>query len=164
MRAWLGVVRAEHVVRGVALGIAQVNHGKRAPLARMRVGDWLTYYSPHHRLGEHRPLQAFTAVGRLPDDEIWQAEEGTFRPFRRRVEYRTDARHAPLVGVRDRLDLTAVPNWGHRLRRGLVELTLHDLAVVHEAMTGEPLPVVPDAADAVPDASVEAAPVATALW
>ncbi len=29
---WLGVVSREHVRRGVELGIAQVNHGKRTPL------------------------------------------------------------------------------------------------------------------------------------
>lgn len=136
MRAWLGVVQAEHVARGVALGIAQVNHGRRAPLARMHAGDWLVYYSPHHRLGEHRALQAFTALGRLPDDGLWQADEGEFRPFRRRVDYRADARHVPLAALRRRLDLTADPHWGYLLRRGLVELTLHDLAVIHQAMTG----------------------------
>ncbi|MEJ1231140.1 MAG: EVE domain-containing protein [Galbitalea sp.] len=45
MSAWLGVVSRSHVERGVDLGIAQVMHGKRAGLARMKPGDWLVYYS-----------------------------------------------------------------------------------------------------------------------
>ncbi len=152
MTAWLGVVQAEHVARAVGLGIGQVNHGRRPGLARMGAGDWLIYYSPHHRLGEHRPLQAFTAIGRLPDDEIWQADEGDFRPFRRRVAYQAEARPAPLAALRDRLDLTADPHWGRLLRRGLVTLSDQDLALIHEAMTGEPVP-----ASAAPDPTASAA-------
>lgn len=167
MAGWLGVVQAEHVARALVLGIAQVNHGKRSGLARMHAGDWLVYYSPHHRLGAHSPLQAFTAVGRLPDDEIWQADEGTFRPFRRRAVYRTDARHAPLADLRERLDLTADPQWGYLLRRGLVPLSDHDVALVHETMTGEPLPGCASsgaAAPATPAGRVAAAPRPAALW
>lgn len=41
MNAWLGVVSAEHVRRAVDLGIAQIGHGKRAGLARMKAGDVL---------------------------------------------------------------------------------------------------------------------------
>jgi hypothetical protein len=133
--AWLGVVSAEHVARGDRLGIAQINHGKRAGLARMRPGDWLVEYSPQRRLGEQDPVRAFTALGRIADDEIWQADEGCFKPFRRRVEYRPDARWAPLEELRHRLDLTAAANWGYSLRRGLVPLTGHNLAVITEAMT-----------------------------
>ena len=140
MTAWLGVVSAEHVTRGVSLGIAQVHHGKRAGLARMRRGDWLIYYSPQRRLGGHEPVRAFTAIGRLPDEEVWQADEGDFRPWRRRVEYLRDARRLPINAVRDQLNLTASPTWGHQLRRGLLQLSDHDLAEIHQRMTGYPVP------------------------
>jgi hypothetical protein len=141
MAGWLGVVSAEHVARGVDRGIAQVHHGKRAGLARMRAGDWLVYYSPQRRLGEKDPVKAFTAVGLLPDDEIWQADEGDFKPYRRRVNYRADARHVPIGELADRLDLTGTPNWGYQLRRGLIPLSDGDLATLHRAMTGRDLPV-----------------------
>jgi hypothetical protein len=136
MAAWLGVVSAEHVARGVALGIAQINHGKRAGLARMRPDDWLIYYSPQERLGEHNPVRAFTAIGRLPDSEIWQADEGSFTPWRRRVDYIGGARHAPIEALRDQLDLTSGPRWGDQLRRGLIPLSDQDLAMIYRAMTG----------------------------
>jgi hypothetical protein len=137
MAAWLGVVSAEHVARGVELGIVQTNHGKRSGLARMRPGDWLVYYSPQRRLGERTPVQAFTAVGEIADDRIWQADEGSFKPWRRAVRYRPEARHVPIGALHDRLDLTATPNWGYQLRRGLLPLTARDLTTILHAMTGE---------------------------
>jgi hypothetical protein len=140
MAAWLGVVSAEHVARGVRLGIAQTNHGKRTGLARMQPGDWLVYYSPQERLGERTPVQAFTAIGQLADDRIWQADEGDFKPWRRTVSYRPDARRVPIADLHHRLDLTAAPNWGYRLRRGLVPLTDADLSVILAAMTGTSAP------------------------
>ncbi len=105
MTYWLGVVSRAHVRRGIALGIAQIGHGKRGGLARMRSGDWLVYYSPRE-LRAGKPLQAFTAIGRVSDDEIWQADEGEFRPWRRRVAYATEAVDAPIQPLIDKLDLT----------------------------------------------------------
>lgn len=67
MRYWLGVVSAQHVRRGVELGIT--------------------------------------------DDEIWQADEGDFRPHRRRVEW-APARPVALADLRARLLLTSTPSWG----------------------------------------------------
>lgn len=87
MNAWLGVVSAEHVHRGVSLGIAQIGHSKRAGLARMHEGDTLVYYSPVNRLGDSAPLRQFTAIGAVADDMIWQADEDGFTPFRRRVRH-----------------------------------------------------------------------------
>lgn len=135
MSAWLGVASAEHVARGVRLGIAQIGHGKRAGLARMRAGDTLVYYSPVTRLGDADRLQAFTAFGVLDGDEVWQADEGDFHPFRRRARYR-DVRPVPVSELRDTLDLTAGPSWGYQLRRGLVPLTDHDAEVLASAMAG----------------------------
>lgn len=133
MSAWLGVVSAAHVRRGERLGIAQINHGKRAPLARMRPGDALIYYSPTENRGDTTPLRAFTAYGTIADDHIWQADEGDFTPYRRRVDYR-DTRRVPLADVRDRLRLTAAPNWGYQLRRGLVPLADDDAEVLRAMM------------------------------
>ena len=140
MTAWLAVASAEQVERGVRLGIVQTNHGKRSGIARMRPGDWLVYYSPHERRGDSAPLQAFTAIGRVADDELWQADEGSFTPWRRRVGYRTDARRVGITEVRERLDLTSHADRGHQLRRGLLALTDNDATVLQAAMTGDPPP------------------------
>lgn len=136
MTAWLGVVSAEHVARGVALGIAQVNHGKRGPLARMGAGDGLIYYSPRRSLHDGEPVRAFTAVGMLPDDVLWQADEGNWRPWRRRARYAASRTPVPIADLRGRLELTHEPNWGYRLRRGLIPLSDTDFVLIYRAMTG----------------------------
>jgi hypothetical protein len=133
MTAWLGIVSADHVRRGVGLGIAQIGHGKKSGLARMRAGDVLVYYSPRDTLGGS-PLQEFTAIGRVADDELWQADEGEFRPWRRRVDYDTSSHSVPLETVRADLELTSGPHWGHQLRRGLVPLGDRDAGVLALAM------------------------------
>jgi hypothetical protein len=134
---WLGVISAEHVRRAVWLGIAQINHGSRAGLARMHAGDTIAYYSPTEARGDGTPLREFTALGTVADDEIWQADEGTFRPFRRRAEW-ADTRPLPLAEVRDHLHLTSGPNWGYQLRLGLVPLDEHDMAILRDAMLHRP--------------------------
>ncbi len=137
MSAWLGVVPRNHVKRGVSLGIAQIGHGKRAPLARLREGDWLVYYSPREDLRDGSPVRAFTAIGRVADDVLWQADEEGFMPWRRRVDYLAEARDVPIDPMRSMLDLTSGPNWGHQLRRGLVPLSERDLQAIRRAMTAD---------------------------
>ncbi len=133
MTVWLGVASAEHVRRGVNLGIAQIGHGKRTGLARMKAGETLIYYSPVERLGNKTPLRQFTAIGTIADDDIWQANEGDFKPFRRRVTYEV-ARSVPVEDLKNQLRLTAKPNWGYQLRLGLVQLDPADLVVLRESM------------------------------
>jgi EVE domain len=133
VRAWLGVVSAAHVRRGVALGIAQIGHGRKDGLTRMRPGDWLVYYSPREEYREGPPLQAFTAIGEVADEEVWQADEGVFKPWRRRVRY-AEATETPLAALAPRLELTQGKGWGARLRRGLVELSAADFERIRAAM------------------------------
>ncbi|AKV03701.1 hypothetical protein AKJ09_10364 [Labilithrix luteola] len=133
MSAWLGVVSCAHVQRGVAGSFAQLCHGKAAPLRRMKRGDWLVYYSPSLEMGGS-PLRAFTAIGRIEDDEVFSFDMGGgFVPYRRRVRY-LPAEHVALSDIQDRLELCARPNWGMALRRGHLPLSPLDLAVIASAM------------------------------
>ncbi|MCP2321530.1 hypothetical protein HDA40_000037 [Hamadaea flava] len=132
MRFWLGVVCRDHVRRGTGLGIAQLGHGRRDGLARLSPGDWLVYYSPRTSLRGGTPLQAFTAIGEVAEDEIWQADEGDFQPWRRRVSYVEDARETRIMDLD--LALTRERAWGNQLRRGLVELTEADFTQIRSAM------------------------------
>ena len=132
-RTWLGVVSRTHVMRGVAGGFAQVCHGKAQPLRRMKPGDILIYYSPSVEM-HGQPLQAFTALGEVVDDEVFQFDMGGgFVPFRRRVRYAA-ATEVALEKVRDNLDLCAAKNWGIVLRRGLVPLSARDADTLASAM------------------------------
>ncbi|MGC0421765.1 EVE domain-containing protein [Embleya sp. AB8] len=134
MKYWLGVVGRDHVNRGKNLGIAQLCHGKRPALARLSAGDWLIYYSPRTGRQEGEPIKAFTAIGEILDDEIWQADEGGFQPWRRRVDYAPHAAEVPVRRLAGSLALTSDPNWGYQLRRGLVELTEDDFRRIRSAM------------------------------
>jgi EVE domain len=131
--AWLGVVSRAHVLRGANGGFAQVCHGKAAPMRRMSEGDWLIYYSPSVELGG-AALRAFTALGKVLDDEVFPFDMGGgFIPFRRKVQY-CSAHEVPLDDLKSELELCARPNWGIALRRGLLPLSAHDFALIAAAM------------------------------
>jgi hypothetical protein len=132
-RAWLGVVSLAHVRLGVAAGFAQVCHGRAQPLRRMQRGDWLVYYSPTLEMGG-KPLKAFTALGRVQDDEVFEFDMGGgVVPFRRRIAY-VEATVVPLDVLKARLELCAQPNWGIALRRGHLRLCSHDFELIVAAM------------------------------
>jgi len=135
-RCWIAVASAEHVRRGVAGGFMQVNHGKAAPLRRIRPGDHVIYYSPSEVYGIKDGLQSFTALGVVRDGGPYQGEMGGgFMAFRRDVDW-CKTHDVPIRGLLDRLELTAGrPNWGQAFRFGLVEISEHDGAVIAAAMT-----------------------------
>jgi hypothetical protein len=101
----------------------------------MHNGDWLIYYSPRISLDSTEQLQAFTALGQIADDEIYQVEESqTFKPFRRRVKYLqvVDADIGPLIP-----SLSFIKNkksWGYAFRYGLVEIPKIDFDLISSKM------------------------------
>ena len=134
MRYWLGVVSKEHVLKGVAGNFAQVCHGKKGPLSKMKKGDWLIYYSPGDKMGESN-LKAFTAIGKISDDEIFQFKMApNFIPFRRKVDYLVGYLELPLSTIKSRLELCKESSWGYKLRRGLIELSESDFDLIKKAM------------------------------
>ncbi|CAM3333734.1 EVE domain-containing protein [Asticcacaulis taihuensis] len=136
-RFWLAVASAEHVRRGRAEGFMQVNHGKLAPLKRLKQGDGIVYYSPSEQMGVKDGFQSFTAIGRIKEGEPYQGfMSAGFQPFRRNVEWE-DGREQPIRPLLGTLDLTRDRNWGYALRSGLLELSAGDFAVIGAAMTGE---------------------------
>lgn len=137
-RYWIGVVSASHVQRGVRGGFAQLCHGQAAPLRRMRPGDWLIYYSPRTDMGSGEPLQAFTAIGRVADDRVYEyAMSSTFVPYRRNIDYAA-CRSARIADLLDRLRFTrGVKNWGYSFRTGHFEIDREDFLTIAEAMQAD---------------------------
>jgi len=135
LRYWIGVVSESHVQRGVRGGFAQLCHGKSAPLRRMQPGDWLVYYSPRTEKGGGEPVQAFTAIGRVADDRVYEyAMSATFVPFRRSIEY-VPCREARIVDLLDLLHITrGKRNWGYLFRTGHFEIDREDFLTIAEAM------------------------------
>jgi hypothetical protein len=131
---WIGVVSKEHVKRGVKLGIAQVCHGKKAPLSRMRKGDWLIYYSPKMSFEGQEKCQAFTAIGKVKTGEVYQVEMAPgFCPYRIDVDY-YPCREVPIADLLSDLQFAQGKNWGFMLRRGLFEIIPQDFTLIAKAM------------------------------
>ena len=136
MTNWINTVSRDHVQRGVAGGFTQANHGKPTGLKRMSEGDWIAFYSPKTDYPQGDPLQAFTAIGRVLDDQPYQVEmTPDFHPFRRKVEF-LDCAETPIRPLIDQLDfIEDKKQWGFRFRFGLFEISEHDFEVIRAAMT-----------------------------
>jgi hypothetical protein len=132
MKYWLGVVSKEHVQRGVRGGFAQICHGKRAPLTRLKAGDGFVYYSPKMAMDGTEPCKCFTAIGRVKEGKVYQVELALdFHPFRIDIEYFPSIE----TSIADiELELTQSPSWGMKLRRGLIEISRRDFDAVAMAM------------------------------
>jgi hypothetical protein len=135
MNHCLGVVCRDHVRRGTERGVAQLGHGKRDGLAQLAAGDWLVYYSPRTSLHDGEPLQAFTALVVVADDETWQAHEGACHPWRCRVDHLPNVVKILIRSLGPAF--SARPGWDVQLRRGLVRLTDDDFSRIHEAMRAQ---------------------------
>ena len=138
-RYWIAVASRDHVRAGVAGGFAQANHGKRGPMARMRRGDKIIYYSSKETFNKPQPCQAFTAVGEVTDGEPYPAEmqDSCFTPYRRRVTYYA-SEEAPIKPWIDSLHfITNKQNWGVKFRQGFFEISGEDYALIARAMTSK---------------------------
>ena len=135
MNHWVAVASAEHVAIGRAGGFIQVGHGKGAPLKRLHAGDRIACYSPVRVFGSKEACQAFTAIGPLRDERIYQGlmADG-FEPFRRDVDW-WPADEAPIRPLLDALSFTrGQSNWGYALRFGLLKVTADDMDRIAQAM------------------------------
>jgi hypothetical protein len=132
---WIAVASAEHVRRGRAEGFMQVNHGKAAPLRRIRPGDGVVYYSPTEVMGRKDGFQSFTAIGIVKPGEPYEGVMGGgFTPFRRDVDW-WPAREVAIAPLLVDLSFAAGRrNWVYQLRFGLFGIEEPDFARIAEAM------------------------------
>ncbi len=132
---WIAVVSKEHVLNGMDWGIMQVCHGKKAPLKRIKKGDFIIFYSSKHRMNDKQPYQKFTAIAKAIDDEIYQVKMfENFEPFRRKVKFLkcSETEIRPLIN-----DLDFIHNkksWGYPFRYGLLEISKRDFDLITNKM------------------------------
>ena len=136
MRYWIVVVSKDHIGRGVAGGFMQANHGKAAPLKKMAMNDWAICYSPKKSYNGNEPLQAFTAIGQVADDNIYQHKmSDDFVPYRRSINYHP-CRETPITPLIRQLDFIRNKNaWGYSFRFGFFEIPENDFKLIKSAMT-----------------------------
>ncbi len=132
---WIAVVSKEHVQNGMDQAIIQVCHGKKAPLKRIRKGDYVVFYSSKIKRTDKTPYQHFTAIARMPDDILYQVTMfENFMPFRRRAEFLPckEISIRPLIN-----DLEFIKNkksWGYVFRFGLLEIPREDFVRIATEM------------------------------
>jgi EVE domain len=138
MTYWINTVSADHVQRGVAGGFTQANHGKPHMLRKMASGDWIAFYSPKTALDGGAPLQAFTAIGRVTDDEPYQVEMAPdFAPWRRNVQFLPSIT-TPIRPLLGRLQFISDPQrWGYKFRFGVFRIDEPDFLLIRSAMTDQ---------------------------
>jgi hypothetical protein len=134
-RYWVNTISREHVLLGVEGGFTQAGHGKDTALRRLRRGDGIVFYSPRTAMGSGDPLQQFTAVGTVDDDEPFQVEQSPdFHPWRRRVVFE-DVAAVPIRPLLPMLGfISDEQKWGLPFRRGLFEVPAGDFGVIAGAM------------------------------
>ena len=141
---WVAVASAEHVALGRAQGFMQVGHGKGAPLKRLHAGDRIAYYSPVRVFGTKAVCQAFTAVGMVRDERVYQGDMGAgFLPFRKDVDW-LPSQEADIRPLLQALSFTqGKTNWGYAFRFGLLKVTEADMDVIIHAMNAKAPPHAP---------------------
>ena len=135
MRFWINTVSRAHVHAGVEGGFTQADHGKNTRLKRLARGDFIVFYSPRTALRDGEPLQAFTAIGRIADDEPYQVKmKPDFHPWRRRVAF-IESEEAPIRPLIEKLRfIENKQQWGYPFRRGLFEVERADFERIADAM------------------------------
>lgn len=132
---WVIVASRDHVFIGVKAGFTQACHGKSSPLKRMRVGDWVLYYSPQLEFGCNKKYQAFTAIGKVTGDTIYPFDMGNgFIPFRRDVEFLNCTEVSILALIPKLTFIQSKKNWGYVFRFGFLELQKDDFDLISSQM------------------------------
>jgi DNA-binding MarR family transcriptional regulator/predicted RNA-binding protein len=135
---WVSTISRDHVRLGVEGGFTQAGHGKASGLKRLKADDWLLFYSPKTSLRDGELLQAFTAIGRVLDEELYQVEMAPgFTPWRRNVEF-VESIETPIRPLIDQLSfIKDKRRWGYMFRIGLFKIPREDFAAISRAMAVE---------------------------
>jgi hypothetical protein len=132
---WIGVVSRSHIEIGVRGGFMQLNHGQRAPVQRLKAGDYIAVYSPRIDYPDGEPLQAFTAIGRVKTGEVYQVTMSEdFKPYRVDVEF-FRCKAAPIRPLIATLSfIKNKKSWGSAFKFGQLKVPRDDFLQVSDAM------------------------------
>lgn len=125
----------DHVLEGVEGGFAQAGHGRKDFISKPSKGDWVVFYSSKDKFDAGKPLQKFTAIGKVVDEEPYQPNaSGSFKPYRHNLKFK----NIQEVEIRPLLErLTFIKNkerWGFYLISGFREISKEDFEVIEHAM------------------------------
>jgi len=124
----------------MAGGFTQANHGKSTNLKRLAKDDLIVFYSSRTSLEQGEPLQLFTAMARVIDEEPYQAiMSPDFHPWRRRIEPLPCQACAIRPLIEQLRFIQDKQRWGYPFRRGLFAISAEDFRLIADAMAVEQL-------------------------
>ncbi len=125
----------DHVLKGVEGGFAQAGHGRKDLMSKPSKGDWIVYYSSKDKFENGKPLQTFTAIGKIIDDEPYQPNtHSEFKPYRRDVKY-NKSKEAEIRPLIEKLNfIKNKKRWGFYLISGFREISKDDFEIIQQAM------------------------------
>ncbi len=133
-------VSLEHAKRGITWGFIQSNHGKSSNIKKLKTGDAILIYSSKYVFTsentEENKLQAFTALGYVRDEELYQGDMGWgFTPFRRNIDFIKDVNMLPIIPLLGDLEFVKdVKKWGFPLMYGFLQISEHDFGIISSNM------------------------------
>jgi len=131
----MAAISKEHTSRGIQGGFIQVCHGKKAPLQKMKMGDYIIVYSSKVNMSDTIKYQKFTAIGRVSDNEVYPFQmTPDFCPFRRKIEF-LECQEVSIIDLIP--DLQFIENkqrWGYPFRFGFFEISEHDYQLISSKM------------------------------
>ena len=132
MRYWVNIISQSHVQDGVGGGFTEADEGRQSRLRKLTKGDRLVFYSPRTERMAGQPVQKFTAIGEILDEEPYQSEA---QAWRRRVRF-LPAVEAPVQPLIDNLEfISNKKSWGVVFRRGFFEIGESDFRTIAAAMS-----------------------------
>ena len=135
MKYWIIVASKDHVQTGVKEGIAQACHGKASPLKRMKLKDFVIFYSGKQTFGKPDKCQEFTAIGQVADEEIYQFQmTKDFCPFRRNINFKECKSVSILPLINNLQFIQNKKSWGYPFRFGFFEINQYDFDLISSKM------------------------------
>ena len=124
----------DHVLKGAAGDFAQAGHGRKDFIGKPSKGDWVVFYSSKDKFENGNPLQKFTAIGQVVDEEPYQPTSGSFKPYRRNVEFK-NSREVEIHPLLESLSfMKNKKKWGFYLIGDSREISKEDFNVIKNAM------------------------------
>jgi hypothetical protein len=98
------------------------------------------FYSPKQTYSGDKALQAFTAIGQVKDDELYQHKMSEdFIPYRRNVNF-YKCEETPIAPLINELEfIENKKSWGYRFRFGFFEIHENDFDLIRSKMLNEEL-------------------------
>ncbi|OXG04889.1 EVE domain-containing protein [Flavobacterium araucananum] len=135
---WIATISKEHAQRAINGGFIQVCHGKQGPLKRMQKEDYILIYSSKITMEGNEKCQAFTAIGKVGDDEVYAFKmTEDFVPFRRNIQFMV-SNEVSIIPLIENLEF--IPNkksWGYPFRYGFFEINENDFNFIASKMISE---------------------------